>query len=183
MARLIDDLLEYSRLGRKALRFGTVPLAEVMRHLGQDFAHRVAEEGASLQVAPDLPEVRGEATLLGRLFSNLVDNALTYRHPGEPAQVRIDWREEGGRIEVRVSDRGLGIAPEHQGKIFDVFQRLHGEDEVAGTGIGLAVVKKVAELLDGEVRVESEPGKGSTFVVTLPRPGKPAANTDGDEDE
>jgi PAS domain S-box-containing protein len=183
MARLIDDLLEYSRLGRKALRFGPVSLAEVMRHLQQDFAQRLAEEGGRLDIAPALPEVRGEATLLGRLFNNLVDNALTYRHPGEPAQVRIDWSEAGDRIEIRVNDRGLGIAPEHHAKIFDVFQRLHGEDEVAGTGIGLAVVKKVAELLDGEVRVESEPGKGSTFVVTLPRPGKPAANADGDEDE
>ncbi len=182
MGRLIDDLLEYSRLGRKALRFGTVSLAEVMRHLRHDFAHRLAEEGGQLEIAPDLPEVCGEATLLGRLFSNLVDNALTYRRPGEPAQVRIDWREAGERIEVRVSDRGIGIPPEHQAKVFDVFQRLHGEEEYAGTGIGLAVVKKVADLLDGEVRVESEPGKGSTFVVALPRPRTAAGSTDGDED-
>jgi len=183
MGRLIDDLLEYSRLGRKALRFGNVSLAEVMRHLAQDFAHRLAEEGGRLEIAPDLPEVRGEPTLLGRLFTNLVDNALTYRRPGEGADVRIDWREAGERIEVRVSDRGVGIAPEHQGKVFDVFQRLHGDEEFAGTGIGLAVVKKVADLLDGEVRVESEPGKGSTFIVALPRPGTAAASIDGDEDE
>jgi signal transduction histidine kinase len=183
MARLIDDLLEYSRLGRKALRFGPVPLAEVMGHLRQDFAPRLAEEGGELVIAADMPEVRGEATLLGRLFSNLVDNALAYRKPGEPAKVRIDWQAAGERVEVRVSDQGIGIPPEHHAKIFDVFQRLHGEDEVAGTGIGLAVVKKVADLLDGEVRVESEPGKGSTFAVTLPRPGKPAANIDGEEDE
>src|SRR5205085_775266 len=149
--------------------FGPVPLAEVMGHLRQDFAPRLAEEGGELAIAADMPEVRGEATLLGRLFSNLVDNALAYRKPGEPAKVRIDWRQAAGeRVEVRVSDQGIGIAPEHHAKIFDVFQRLHGEDEVAGTGIGLAVVKKVAELLDGEVRVESEPGKGSTFAVKLP---------------
>ena len=148
-----------------------------------DFAHRLAEEGGRLEIAPDLPEVRGEPTLLGRLFTNLVDNALTYRRPGEGADVRIDWREAGERIEVRVSDRGVGIAPEHQGKVFDVFQRLHGDEEFAGTGIGLAVVKKVADLLDGEVRVESEPGKGSTFIVALPRPRTAEATTDGEEDE
>ena len=183
MARLIDDLLEYSRLGRKALRFGNVSLAEVMQHLRQDFAHRLAEEGGRLEIAPDLPEVRGEATLLGRLFTNLVDNALTYRRPDEPAQVSIDWCEAGERIEVRVRDQGLGIPTEHQARIFDVFQRLHGDEEFAGTGIGLAVVKKVADLLDGEVRVESGPGKGSTFVVALPRPRSAAAGLDGEEDE
>jgi PAS domain S-box-containing protein len=183
MGRLIDDLLEYSRLGRKALKFGPVSLVEVMRHLSQDFAHRLSEEGGRLEIAPDLPDVRGEATLLGRLFSNLVDNALNYRRPGEPAQVRIDWMQAGERVEVRVSDRGIGIPPEHQAKVFDVFQRLHAEEDYAGTGIGLAVVKKVADLLDGEVRVESEPGKGSTFIVALPTPREATASTDGEDDE
>src|SRR4249919_3480473 len=181
MARLIDDLLEYARLGRKSLRFGTVPLAGVMRHLREDFAPRLAEEGGRLEIAPDLPEVRGEATLLGRLFANLVDNALTYRKAGEAADVRIEWREQGDAIEVRVADLGIGIATEHQAKIFDVFQRLHGDEEFAGTGIGLAVVHKVAALLDAQVRVESEPGKGSTFVVSLPRPGTATQGTDGED--
>jgi signal transduction histidine kinase len=178
MARLIDELLEYSKLGRKSLRFGPVSLAEVMAHVQTDFAPRLAEEGGRLEVAPGLPTVQGEETLLGRLFSNLVGNALTYRRAGEPAQVRVDWRRVDGRVEVSVADQGVGIAPEHLEKIFNVFQRLHGDEEFAGTGIGLAVVKKVADLLDGEVRVESEPGKGSTFIVSLTeaRPG------DGRED-
>jgi signal transduction histidine kinase len=171
MGRLIEDLLEYSRLGRKSLRFGKVSLAEVLRHVQDDFAHRLAEEGGSLEVAPALPEVRGDATLLGRLFSNLVDNALTYRRADEPARVRIDWRRAAdGRIEVDVADAGLGIPAEHLDRIFDVFQRLHSDEEYAGTGIGLAVVKKVADLLDAELRVASEPGKGSTFTVVLPAP-------------
>jgi PAS domain S-box-containing protein len=181
MARLIDDLLEYARLGRKSLRFGAVSLHGVMRHLRDEFAPRLTEEGGRLEIAPDMPEVRGDANLLGRLFANLVDNALTYRQPGEMARVHIDWRQEGDSVEVRVADRGIGIAPEHHAKIFDVFQRLHGDEEFAGTGIGLAVVKKVAELLDAQVRVESVPGKGSTFVVLLPRPGTAVEGTDGDE--
>jgi PAS domain S-box-containing protein len=171
MARLIDDLLEYSRLGRKSLRFGTVELAQVLRHVHEDFAPRLAEEGGRLEIAPDLPAVRGEATLLGRLFSNLVDNALTYRRPGEPAQVRVAWRRVGNRVEVDVADLGVGIAPVHHDKIFDVFQRLHSDEEFAGTGIGLAVVKKVADLLDAELGVVSAPGQGSTFTVALPAPG------------
>jgi PAS domain S-box-containing protein len=168
MARLIDDLLEYARLGRKSLRFERVELADVLRHVQADFAPRLAEEGGRLEVAPDLPAVRGEATLLGRLFSNLVDNALTYRRAGEPARVRVSWRRADGKVEVDVADEGVGIAPEHQGKIFDVFQRLHSDEEFAGTGIGLAVVKKVADLLYADVRVESEPGRGSIFTVALP---------------
>jgi PAS domain S-box-containing protein len=168
MARLIDDLLEYSKLGRKALRFGDVPLDEVLRHVQVDFAPRLAEEGARLEVASDLPAVRGEATLLGRLFSNLVDNALTYRRPGEPACVRVGWRRVGARVEVDVADEGVGIPAEHFDKIFDVFQRLHSDEEFAGTGIGLAVVKKVADLLDADLRVVSEPGRGSIFTVALP---------------
>jgi PAS domain S-box-containing protein len=171
MARLIDDLLEYSKLGRKALRFGDVPLAEVLRHVQEDFAPRLAEEGGTLEVAPDLPAVRGEAILLGRLFSNLVDNALTYRHQGEPARVHVSWRRIGAQVEVDVADEGVGIPPEHQERIFDVFQRLHSDEEFAGTGIGLAVVKKVADLLDAELRVSSEPGRGSTFTVALPAAG------------
>jgi signal transduction histidine kinase len=171
MARLIDDLLEYSKLGRKALRFGEVPLAEVLRHVQADFAPRLAEEGGTLEVAPDLPVVRGEATLLGRLFSNLVDNALTYRREGEPARVHVSWRRVGGYVEVDVADEGVGIPPEHQERIFDVFQRLHSDEEFAGTGIGLAVVKKVADLLEAELRVASEPGRGSTFTVALPAAG------------
>lgn len=171
MARLIDDLLEYSKLGRKALRFGNVSLAEVLRHVQEDFATRLAEEGGSLEVAPDLPAVRGEATLLGRLFSNLVDNALTYRRAEQPARVRVAWRRVGGRIEVDVADEGVGIPGEHLDKIFDVFQRLHSDEEFAGTGIGLAVVKKVADLLEAELRVVSKPGRGSTFTVALPAAG------------
>jgi PAS domain S-box-containing protein len=183
MARLIDELLEYSKLGRKSLRFAPVSLAEVLSHVQTDFAHRLAEEGGRLEIAPDLPTVPGEETLLGRLFSNLVGNGLTYRRAGEPAQVRVDWRRVGGFVEVSVADQGVGIAPEHLGKIFNVFQRLHGDEEFAGTGIGLAVVKKVAELLDGSVRVQSEPGKGSTFIVSLPEagPGDGPAHEHGTE--
>jgi two-component system, chemotaxis family, sensor kinase Cph1 len=85
--------------------------------------------------------------------------------------VRVDWRRAAdGRIEVDVCDTGLGIPAEHLGRIFDVFQRLHSDEEYAGTGIGLAVVHKVAELLDAQLRVASEPGKGSTFTVVLPAP-------------
>jgi signal transduction histidine kinase len=137
----------------------------------EDFAPRLAEEGGTRYEPPDLPSVRGETTQLGSLISNLVDNALTYRRADEPARVRVDWRRAAdGRIEVDVADAGLGIPAEHLGRIFDVFQRLHSDEEYAGTGIGLAVVKKVADLLDAELRVVSEPGKGSTFTVVLPAP-------------
>jgi len=99
----------------------------------------------------------------------LFGNALTYHRPHVPARVAITWRAEADHIVVGVSDNGIGVPPEHYDKIFNVFQRLHSEDDYPGTGIGLAIVKKSVELLSGWVWVESVVGEGSTFSVQLPK--------------
>jgi PAS domain S-box-containing protein len=168
MGRLIDDLLDYSKLGRKALKSEPVVLQDVLGHVAGDFAHRIEEEGSRLTVAEDLPVVRGDATLLGQVFTNLLDNALTYKTPGSPADVAVSWEQRGGQALIHVSDKGLGIPAEHHQKIFNVFQRLHRDEEFPGTGIGLAVVKKALTLLGGDVHIRSESGQGSTFTVVLP---------------
>ena len=167
MARLIDDLLEYSKLGRKSLKFAPVELNEVIGHVCTDFAQRIEDQHGHLRVAQDLPVVWGDATLLGQVFTNLLENALTYTRPGISANVAVSWEAGVDKVMVHVADQGIGIPAEHLGKIFNVFQRLHGDEDFPGTGIGLAVVQKALNLLGGEVRVDSEVGKGSIFTVTL----------------
>jgi PAS domain S-box-containing protein len=168
MGRLIDDLLDYAKLGRKAVKLEPVSLSDVLVHVSGDLAHRIEQEGSHLVVAKDLPVVTGNATLLGQVFTNLLDNALTYKVSGKPAEVAVSWEVHAGQVLVHVADRGLGIPAEHHQKIFNVFQRLHRDEEYPGTGIGLAVVKKALTLLGGEVQIASEPGQGSTFTVVLP---------------
>jgi len=168
MGRLIDELLDYAKLGHKSLKFERVSLRDVLHHVAGDFAHRVEEEGSHLTIAEDLPVVRGEATLLGQVFTNLLDNALTYKSAGKPADVSVTWEASAGSVLVHLSDKGLGIPAEHLEKIFNVFQRLHNDEEYPGTGIGLAVVKKALTLLGGSVHIQSKLRQGSTFTVTLP---------------
>jgi PAS domain S-box-containing protein len=168
MARLIDELLGYSRLGRAGARHEAVPLGEVLAHVAADLAPRLEATGGRLAVAPDLPAAVGDRTLLGQVFSNLLDNAVTYHRPGEPPQVEVDAERREGVVVVRVRDHGIGIPPEYHEKVFRVFQRLHGDDAYPGTGIGLATVRKAVEMLGGSVRVESRPDEGATFFVELP---------------
>lgn len=169
MGQLIDDLLTYSRLGRSAISLRTVSLQEVFALILKDLEGRIREAGADAAIAADLPSVRGDPTLLLQIFTNLIANALTYHRTDVPPRVRVDAIPEGAQVIVRVSDNGIGIQPEFHEKIFDVFQRLHSADEYPGTGIGLAIVKKSANLLNGRVWVESTPREGSTFFIELQR--------------
>ncbi|MBI2909987.1 MAG: response regulator [Chloroflexi bacterium] len=169
MNRLIDDLLAYARLGRQALRYEAVSLTAVLSQIREGCNGRLSDLGAKLSIAPDLPTVKGDRTLLHQTFSNLVDNALTYRRPEVPPQIDVTWEGDLDWCTIRVRDNGIGIAKEHQEKIFQVFQRLHGTDKYQGTGIGLAIVSKSVAMMGGQIRVESAVGEGSTFCVTLPR--------------
>ncbi|MEW5720570.1 MAG: ATP-binding protein, partial [Chloroflexota bacterium] len=169
MGQLIDDLLQYSRLGRAGVRRDPIALRDVFTPLASDLAARLKEIGGTLTISDDLPAVTGDRTLLSQIFSNLLENAITYRKADTPAQINVSWQGEDKSVIIRVSDNGIGIPPEHHEKIFNVFQRLHSEEEYPGTGIGLATVKKSVELLGGRVWVESEIGKGSTFFVKLPK--------------
>lgn len=169
MGRLIDDLLTYSRLGRSGLQRQRLSLQEILDELQQELQPRLEEIGGQLQIVGKLPEVWGDRTLLTQLFSNLLENALLYRRKDVPLRVQVDCPEQRGRVIVRVQDNGIGIPPEYHEKIFNIFQRLHSEDEIPGTGIGLATVRKAAALHGGTVWVESTPGEGSTFWVKLPQ--------------
>lgn len=174
MGRLIDDLLSYSRLGRKAVVLKPTKLADVLAAVARNVTPRVSEYGATLHIVDDLPAVQGDWTLLSQIFTNLVDNALTYRKPGVPVTVSVTWKGVNDDVVVSVSDNGIGIEAEYFEKIFNVFQRLHSQDEYPGTGIGLAVVKKAADLQNGRVWVDSAVGAGTVFHVQLAK-AQPAA--------
>lgn len=170
MGRLIEDLLNYSRLGRQVIRLERIDLTAVLGGLAHDFAPRLRALGATLELPQAPLPVRGDHTLLVQIFLNLIENALTYRRQDVPPVVGISAAIESDAITVCVADNGIGIAPEHHEAIFGVFQRLHTQDEYPGTGIGLATVKRSVGMLGGDVRVESEPGAGSRFYVRLRRP-------------
>lgn len=169
MGYLIDDLLQYSRLGRGGARREPVPLPEVFNPLASDLTGQLAEIGGTLTIADDLPTVMGDRTLLGRVFANLLENAVTYRQADVPLQVTITCQVEGQDVIVCVGDNGIGIPAEYYHKVFNIFQRLHNEDEYPGTGIGLATVKKSVELLGGQAWIESVVGEGSKFFIQLPK--------------
>ncbi|QXD14427.1 PAS domain S-box protein [Rhodocaloribacter litoris] len=169
MEQLIEDLLAYARLGRKAVGREPVPLARVFDQVEKTLAPRLQALDARLDRPDDLPVVKGDPTLLQQVFLNLMENALTYHRQGIPPEITIRSETTSGQVLVHVVDNGIGIPAAFHTQIFQVFHRLHGREEYPGTGIGLAIVKKAVEMMDGQVTVTSEAGAGSTFTVTLPR--------------
>jgi PAS domain S-box-containing protein len=165
MEELIRDLLDYARLGGEAGEPSAVPLRPLVEEIVSGFSQVEDMAGTEIIVDQDLPVVRGVPVLLRQVFTNLIENALKFRRQGVAHRVEITGWEEGGWAVVRVVDNGIGIAPEYLNKIFDMFQRLHSKERYPGTGIGLAVVRRAMALMGGEVGVESEPGKGSVFIV------------------
>ena len=168
MDQLINDLLSYTRIEHGAVRHKPVALSFLLPQLVEGLTERIAEVAGSIQLIGELPTVYGDSTLVNQIFVNLLSNALKYHRSGVPPHVTIEGTEQGRFAIVRIHDNGIGIAERHYIKIFTMFQRLHSEDEYTGTGIGLAIVKKAAELQNGEVWVESVMGEGSTFFVKLP---------------
>lgn len=167
MSRLIEDLLQYSRIGRQGIVFRAIPLGELLKDVAQDFRPRIQAIGGELRIADDLPAVMADETLLVQAFTNLFDNAIHYRQKERLLRIEVTAREEAPDVVVAVTDNGIGIALENQKRIFDAFSRLHKDSEFKGTGIGLANVKKSVETMGGAVWVESQVGKGSTFFVRL----------------
>jgi signal transduction histidine kinase len=168
MARLIDDLLTYARLGRTGMRSESVPLGAILAEIAREMQGYLDQLHGAITLAEDIPAVKGDPTLLRQIFTNLLENAITYRKPDTPPTVAVTSVRSGERVVVAVRDNGIGIPAEHREKIFNIFQRLHSDDEYPGTGIGLATVKKSVNLLGGAVWVESIVGEGSTFFVQLP---------------
>ncbi len=166
MQSLIQDLLALSRVQTRAKPAERTDSAKVFREVMDDLQLAIAETGATI-TCDSLPEVMADSTQLAQLFQNLLGNALKFRGK-DPVriQVRAQRRPEGW--EFSVSDNGIGIEPQFFERIFGIFQRLHARTELPGTGIGLAVCKKIVERHGGRIWLESQPGCGSTFFFTIP---------------
>jgi signal transduction histidine kinase len=176
MQALINDLLSFSRTGRTSVGFISLDLADPVRRALRDLSTLIEEAGAVVTVDP-LPDVSGDPTLLGQLFVNLIGNAVKF-HGSEPPTVRISCRAEGGFWQLACSDNGIGIEPRYAEKIFVIFQRLHPKDEYPGTGIGLALCKKIVEHHGGKIWLDTDYAGGTRFCFTLPTEPLPTPRTD-----
>jgi signal transduction histidine kinase len=166
MQQFIQDLLAYSRVGKRAEEFQPADLREACAAALANLQAAIEKAGAEVTF-DTLPTVKGDLSLLTQLFQNLVGNALKFR--GEaPPKIHIGCQRKGAVWELAVSDNGIGIAPQDFERIFVVFQRLHAQEKFPGTGIGLSVCKKIVERHGGRIWVESKPGKGATFLFTIP---------------
>ena len=167
MQALINDLLAYSRVGTKARPFEPTDCGKVLETALANLRIAVKESGAQVTHGP-LPVVMGDPMQLPQLFQNLIGNALKFRRI-DPVQVHVAAEPADGEWRFTVRDNGIGIAPEYFNRIFVLFQRLHGRGDYPGTGIGLAICKKIVERHGGTITVDSQPGSGSTFSFTIPR--------------
>ncbi len=167
MDHLIEDLLAYSRLARAEIYLEPVSLQQAIDEALLQQREAIDTSRAELTVDEDFPEVEGNHRTLVQVISNLISNALKFVAPGQAPSVRISSESAQGHVRLSVEDKGIGIDPEHGQRIFRVFERLHGGESYAGTGIGLAIVRKGVERMNGRVGVESQPGKGSLFWIEL----------------
>ncbi|HEY9125529.1 MAG TPA: PAS domain S-box protein, partial [Acidobacteriaceae bacterium] len=167
MKRLIEDLLMYSRAGKVPPPTERISADQVMRQTLHNLQARIAETGAKVTAEP-LPTVIASEVVLGQIFQNLVGNAIKYCKERTP-EIRVDARDGGSEWIFAVADNGIGIDPQYFERIFLIFQRLHGRQEYEGTGIGLAICKRMLSRMGGRIWVESVPGDGSTFFFSLPK--------------
>ncbi len=168
MEVLIEDLLRYSRVGRTMPPPLPVPMDGIVTHLKRVFAARVEASGGALEFLGEFPTPLGDAGTIERVLTNLIENALTYVEAGVPPRVEVSARGDAGEVEIAVRDNGLGVPDEYRERIFEVFQRLHNDEDYPGTGIGLAIVRKAVRAMGGSVTVEPDPEGGSVFRVRLP---------------
>ena len=168
MGRLLDDLLNFSRLGRVELRRNPVNLAQLVERVRKELQAETDGRSLTWKIGR-LPDIEGDPTLLHQVLVNLLSNAVKYTRNREHAQIEIGSQDgDGENVTIYVRDNGAGFEMEYVDKLFHVFQRLHRTQEFEGTGIGLAIVRRVIERHGGRVWAEGEPGKGATFYFSLP---------------
>ena len=167
MHLLVNDLLVYSRFSADAGRFQPFD-SHAAASLAVANLNQMVEESAAEVVLGPMPEAQGDPAQVVQVFANLVSNALKFRAPGQPPRIRIEGVRKGGEVEFSVTDNGIGIEPEYFDEIFRVFRRLHPAATFDGTGMGLAICKRIVDRHGGRIWVESQPGQGSTFRFTLP---------------
>ena len=175
MQVLINDLLTYSRVTTKAQPFAKVDLNDVVKQVVSDLEIRIEQSKGKVEWR-DLPVIDADATQMHQLFQNLISNALKFAKPGQTPVVKVEAEitnhsplgKSGPAYQIQIKDNGIGFDEKYLDRIFTIFQRLHGRHEYEGTGIGLAVCRKIVDRHGGFVTASSSPGEGATFIVTLP---------------
>ena len=165
--RMILDMLEYSRVGAATRRLVPLPLGRVILQASHALSLSLTESGGRLIVPDTVPAVLGDEDCLVRLLCNLIGNALKYRHPDRPPLVELSVQRQGDHVTCAIKDNGIGIAPQYFDRVFRLFQRLHGRGQYDGTGIGLAICKKIVEQHGGRIWIASVPDQGTTLFFTL----------------
>ncbi|HKR64077.1 MAG TPA: ATP-binding protein [Thermoanaerobaculia bacterium] len=167
MQVLINDLLTFSRVTTKAQPFVPVDLEQIARDVTKDLETRIHDTGGHIEIGA-LPTIDADPLQMRQLLQNLAGNALKFHRPDVPPLVRMDGHVENGTCTLSVADNGIGFDEKYAERIFTMFERLHGRGTYEGTGIGLAICRRIAERHGGNVVARSTPGEGSTFIVTLP---------------
>jgi signal transduction histidine kinase len=165
---LIRDLLSYARLSRAEMQYERVYPEQAVRLVLQDMESDLQRRKAQVAVQAEMPPVMANRAALAAIFSNLISNAMKFTEPGKAPEISVRADRHDGVVRLSVEDHGIGINEQHHHRIFEVFERLHGQETYPGTGIGLAIVRKGAERMGGSSGVESSVGKGATFWVELP---------------
>jgi PAS domain S-box-containing protein len=171
MSVLIEDLLAFSRVTTKAKESVPIELSAIMADVVSDLESRIKDTGGTVEIG-NLPIIKADPTHMRQLFQNLIGNALKFHRPDVPPVVTVSSRmldDDGEKYEIKVMDNGIGFDEKYLDRIFSVFQRLHGRDEYEGTGIGLAVCRKIVERYGGTITAESKKDAGSTFIIVLPQ--------------
>lgn len=166
MQALINDLLDYSRVGRRNNPDNILNLEEIIEAVLHNLSTKIEETNAMITY-DDMPMAKGDRTQTIQLFQNLIANAVKFRKPNERPMIHIGIQEKDGQWQVCIRDNGIGFEMEHYERIFNIFQRLHTREEFPGTGIGLALCKKIVESHGGQIWASSAPGKGTTFYFTM----------------
>lgn len=167
MQRLIENILLYSRITRTGQQLEQVDLNAAMREVLSNLEIQIEQTQGKIEISP-LPSVEANRIQVEQVLQNLISNALKYHRPGVPPVVKIRAEANGNSCTLYVEDNGIGFDEKYAERIFEFFQRLHGQNTYEGTGIGLSIVRRIVERHRGSIEVHSTPGQGSTFIVTLP---------------
>jgi PAS domain S-box-containing protein len=169
MQQMVDDLLYYSRITTKAKTYSLIDLDELLKEIIKfELAQIIEDNNVKIIVENKLGTIKGEKTQIKQLFQNLIANGIKYRNKVIDPIIKIRSERSPLGIETQIEDNGIGIDEKYKDQVFEMFKRLHSKGEYEGSGIGLAVCKKIIELYNGEIKLNSEPGKGSTFIFRLP---------------